>query len=486
MRLRPSLYPGVKNQSLPPLQAAHTFLPKRRRQNMNFNHLLENIPDYKVFLTVDEMDESSRKLAEEYPDLVEMYEAGKSRGGHPIYVLKIGNGPKNAFMFGCPHPNEPMGCMMLEYFSRYLCEHDDFREEFGYTWYLIKSIDVDGTKLNEGWFKGPFTLYNYAKNFYRPIGSEQAEWTFPFDYKKYKWDTPLPETKVLMDIIDEKKPVFMYSLHNAGFGGAYWYLTREAPEIYEKLYAAAEKNHVPLHLGEPEAPFIPCFSKAIYKMLGMAEEYDFIEKYGEGDPVEMMFAGDSSDSYAKKHGTFCLVAELPYFYSPKIEDTTELPYARLEAVERGLKDTLESQNEMASCFDRFKDLCGPDNVFVKIVGRSLDDREKSYTADLNFARQNEEHKKPCKVSEEFDNAIVTRFYSMLSWGSLIRGAKYELERRRGTEDEKMLEEVIAEMEEKLRVLSGWVEEQTQYSVVDIKRLVGVQLESGMIVADYLR
>ena len=453
---------------------------------MNFDHLLENIPDYKVFLTVDEMDESSRKLAEEYPDLVEMYEAGKSRGGHPIYVLKIGNGPKNAFMFGCPHPNEPMGCMMLEYFSRYLCEHDDFREEFGYTWYLIKSIDVDGTKLNEGWFKGPFTLYNYAKNFYRPIGSEQAEWTFPFDYKKYKWDTPLPETKVLMDIIDEKKPVFMYSLHNAGFGGAYWYLTREAPEIYEKLYAAAEKNHVPLHLGEPEAPFIPCFSKAIYKMLGMAEEYDFIEKYGEGDPVEMMFAGDSSDSYAKKHGTFCLVAELPYFYSPKIEDTTELPYARLEAVERGLKDTLESQNEMASCFDRFKDLCGPDNVFVKIVGRSLDDREKSYTADLNFARQNEEHKKPCKVSEEFDNAIVTRFYSMLSWGSLIRGAKYELERRRGTEDEKMLEEVIAEMEEKLRVLSGWVEEQTQYSVVDIKRLVGVQLESGMIVADYLR
>ena len=453
---------------------------------MDFTHLLENIPDYKEFLTVEEMDESSHKLAEEYPDIVEIWEAGKSRGGHPIYVLKIGNGPKNAFMFGCPHPNEPMGCMMLEYFSRYLCEHDDFREEFGYTWYLIKSIDVDGTKLNEGWFKGPFTLYNYAKNFYRPVGSEQPEWTFPFDYKKYKWDTPLPETKVLMDIIDEKKPVFMYSLHNAGFGGAYWYLTKEAPEIYEKLYAAAEKNRVPLHLGEPEAPFIPCYSKAIYKMISMADEYDFAEQYGEGDPVEMMFAGDSSDSYAKRHGTFCLVAELPYFYSPKIEDTSELPYARLEAVERGLKDMLKTHNEMAECFDVFKDLCGPDNVFVKIVKRSLDDRQKSYDTDLNFARQNEDNKKPCKVSEEFDNAIVTRFYSMLSWGSLIRGAKYELERRRGTDDEKMLEDIISKMEEKLLVLSKWVEEQTQYSVVDIRRLVGVQLESGMIVADYLR
>ena len=453
---------------------------------MNFEHLLANIPDYKEFLTVDEMDESSHRLAQEFPDLVTIREAGRSRGGHPIYVLKIGSGSRNAFMFGCPHPNEPMGCMMLEYFSRYLCEHDDFREEFDYTWYLIKSIDVDGTILNQGWFKGPFTLYNYARNFYRPVGSEQPEWTFPFDYKKYKWDTPLPETQVLMDIIDETKPVFMYSLHNAGFGGAYWYLTREAPEIYEKLYEAARKNHVPLHLGEPEAPFIPSFSKAIYKMLGMADEYDFAEKYGEGDPTEVMFAGDSSDSYAKRHGTFCLVAELPYFYSPKIEDTSELPFTRLEAVERGLKEGLEEQNKMAACFDRFRSMCGPDNVFVKIVRRSLDDRQKQYETELNFARQNEENKLPCKVSEEFDNATVTRFYQMLSWGSLIRGAKYELQRRAGTPEEAVLRSVIDEMEEILRVLASEVEEKTQYSVVPIKRLVGVQLESGMIVADYLR
>ena len=112
---------------------------------MNFEDLYKNIPDYKVFLTVDEMDESSKKLAAEFPDICTIREAGKSRKGHPIYLLKIGNGSKNAFMFGCPHPNEPMGAMMLEYFSRYLCEHDDFRNEFDYTWYLIKSIDVDGT-----------------------------------------------------------------------------------------------------------------------------------------------------------------------------------------------------------------------------------------------------------------------------------------------------------------------------------------------------
>ena len=453
---------------------------------MNFEHLLNNIPDYKVFLTVDEMNESSRKLAAEYPDIVTMWEAGKSTKGEPIYCLKIGEGSKNAFMFGSPHPNEPMGCMMLEYFTRYLCENEDFRKEFDYTWYIIKSIDVDGTKLNEGWFKGPFTLANYARNFYRPIGSEQAEWTFPFEYKKYKWDTPIPETQTLMKIIDETKPVFMYSLHNAGFGGAYWYLTRQAPEIYEKLYAAAKRQNVPLHLGEPEAPFIPQFSKAIYKMIAMAEEYDFAEHYGEGDPVDSMFAGDSSDSYASKYNTFCLVAELPYFYSPKIEDTSELSYTRLEAVEKGLKANLEIEDRMAYFFDQYRDLCGPDNNFVKIVGRSLDERKKDYNTQLNFARQNEENKKPCKVSEEFDNLIVTQFYKMLSWGSLIRGAKYERDKRKGTKEEEMLNTIIPQMEKEFDDLAARVEELTQYSVVDIRRLVGVQLESGMIVADYLK
>ena len=54
---------------------------------MNFEHLLNNIPDYKVFLTVDEMNESSRRLAADYPDLVTMWEAGRSTKGEPIYAL---------------------------------------------------------------------------------------------------------------------------------------------------------------------------------------------------------------------------------------------------------------------------------------------------------------------------------------------------------------------------------------------------------------
>lgn len=453
---------------------------------MNFDQLIQNVPDYKVFLTVDEMDANSKKLAEEFPDICSIREMGKSRQGHPIYCLKIGNGTKKAFMFGCPHPNEPMGAMMLEYFSRELCENDALREEFDYTWYLIKSIDVDGTKRNEKWFKGPFTLYNYARNYFRPIGYEQAEWTFPIEYKKYKWDKPIPETKVLMDIIDEVKPDFLYSLHNAGFGGAYWYITGPADELYDKFHNAAEKQNVPLHLGEPEAAYVQQYAPAVYQMIGLEAEYDYDEQYGSGKPWETMYCGTSSDGYAKKYGTYCLVAELPYFYSDKIKNNDTLPFTRLEAVEKGAKMGLDIAEKMNGYMQQFVDLCGDDNPYIKLVRKGIEDRELYYKQDVNFARGNAEYQQPCTVAQQFDNFDITKFYKMLSWGSLIRACEFERDKREEGAEKEKLSTLIEQMEGELKTLSAEVEELTQYSVVPIQKLVRVQLESGMVVADYIK
>jgi hypothetical protein len=91
------------------------------------DRVMAKVPDYQTFMTVDEMDESSRKLAETYPDVVELFEAGRSRGGHPIYCLKIGNGSENAICYGTPHPNEPIGSMLLEAFSQILAEDAQVR-----------------------------------------------------------------------------------------------------------------------------------------------------------------------------------------------------------------------------------------------------------------------------------------------------------------------------------------------------------------------
>lgn len=454
----------------------------------DFQRLIDQIPDYQVFLTVDEMDESSKKLAAQYPDVVSIFEAGKSRKGHPILCLKIGNGSRNALMFGCPHPNEPMGAMMLEYFSKAIAEDHSLREELNYTWYLIKSIDVDGTKLNEKWFKGPITLSNYARNYFRPAGYEQVEWTFPFHYKKYDYDKPIPETQALMKLIDELKPSFMYSLHNAGFGGTYWYLTKEIKEIWDRLYQASSRQKLPLHLGEPEVPYITPFAPAIFPMISSADTYDFTEKYSSVAPEVAMKTGTSSADYAKNQGydTVTLVTELPYFYEPRIESDKMMDFTRREAALKSHTFHYENQKAVKVLYEQIANIISQDNPFAKMVSVGFDHLEEDYKQDCSFVEQNKEFDALCKESEALDNLEIPKFHSLFMWTLLIRSCEHELEKNPSEQAKELLNKIHETGEAEFARRAAIAEHDLNYQVVPIKKLVSVQLESGMIVADYLR
>ncbi len=451
----------------------------------DFTKLIENIPDYQEFLTVDEMDANTMKLQAEYPDKVEVTEAGRSRKGHPIYCLKIAGGDKNAFMFGCPHPNEPMGAMMLEYFTRAIAEDDALRESLGYTWYIIKSIDVDGTQLNEKWFKGPFTLTNYARNYFRPAGYEQAEWTFPMSYKDYTFDKPIPETQVLMKIIDEAKPVFMYSLHNSGFGGTYWYLTRDLSPIWEKLYAASRKQNIPLHLGEPEVNYIKPYAPAIFPLIGQEDTYDYYEKFADVPPETLMSAGGSSGGYAGKYGTVTLVTELPYFFEERIQSDKEMPFTRREAALKKLDYYHGNEQTIETYYSQVKHLISEDNPFAKMVELSLKHSQRDYETEKSFIESSEDYAGPCKESEAFDNLELPKFFGLFMWTLTIRSCEHELEKEHTEEEKALLRRVHEECEAEFAKRGETVERDIHYEVTPIKKLVSIQLESGMIVADYL-
>ena len=189
---------------------------------MDITKILDWIPEYEAFYTVDELDGQVRRLAGTYPQVIRTEVIGTSRQGHPIQAMIAGHGAKNAICFACPHPNEPIGAMTLITMGEIMGAHPEVLEETGFTWYLIPCIDPDGTRLNENWFKGPFTLRRYIRGFYRPPGNKQVEWTFPINIRGAKFDDPLPETQALMQLIDSLKPRFLFSLHNSAFGGAYW------------------------------------------------------------------------------------------------------------------------------------------------------------------------------------------------------------------------------------------------------------------------
>lgn len=455
--------------------------------NKIIEETINNIPEYTEFLTVDEMDANSKKLAEDYPDVVDIFEIGKTRDNHPLYCLKIGEGSNNALMFGLPHPNEPIGAMMLEYFTKELATNEALREKYDYTWYIIKAWDADGTKLNEDWFKGPFTLHNYARNFFRPAGHQQVDWTFPIDYKNLKFDNPIPETEAMMTLIDEIKPKFIYSLHNAGFGGAYWYITHEVEEKYDELRNIAIKHGVPLSLGEPEAPFCEEFSPAIYESLDIRQNYDYLEKYGIKNPEKHIDVGTSSASYSLDNwDSFTLLTELPYFYDERIKDLSETDETRKSVILQKLAMSEKSNKYIVSTLNKIKPYLEDNNPF-RLALEAFTDIDSSNDATREMVENDPKYAKKATVAEKFDNLLVSRFYQMLSYGMLVRASETELNNlKENSEKKNVLQAAFEDSLNELKLLSSELEEKINYQVVPIQKLVAIQLECGLVLADYFQ
>lgn len=453
---------------------------------MDVQTVLADVPDYDTFLTVDEMDASTYALGESHPECVDVFKAGRSRAGHSILCIKIGNGPKNALAFGCPHPNEPIGSMTLEYLSRRLTEDSALREELGFTWYIIKCIDPDGTRLNESWFKGPFSLSEYTRNFFRPASPQQVEWTFPIDYKDLHFHEPLPETQTLMGLIERLKPEFMYSLHNAGFGGVYYYISDPAPDLYEPFHQLAVDAGLPLSLGEPEVPYAITFHPAIYKMLGAEASYDYYEKFTSLDPARAITSGASSAEYARHFAEpFTLVCELPYFYDARVDDQSSAGMSRREAVLEGAETEQAFYDRLNSLYLPVKPLLTVDSPFRKTVDNFIAIGISGLQAKKAWAAGTDELSEDATVAEWFDNLVVSRFYRGLLLGVFVRMLAEELAEGaepRSTEFASAMTQAVAFRDEWLVAL----EADLDYKVIPIRSLVSVQLGAALLAAQHVR
>lgn len=442
-----------------------------------FERFLAEVPNYKTFHTVDELNASSEKLARRHPEKVKISRIGKSRSGEMISALKIGKGKKIALLFAFPHPNEPIGSMTLEYLSSRLVE-DKTLEALDYTWYIVKCADPDGARLNEGWFKGPFTPLNYALNYYRPPGYQQIEWTFPIKYKTLVWDKPIPETKALMKIMEDTLPQFMYSLHNSGFGGVYFYVSSACKPLYPKLQNFAKKEKLPLHLGEPETPYMKQLAEAIFKMPTSLEAYEFLKKHTEKDPAEIINYGTSSDDYARRiAGSFTLVCEMPYYYDPRIGDTSESDVIRKEAVLHSVKLAEERYRFVQKKYSEVKRSLKSHRKkkpFIDAIEDSLKRFPDTIAAQKHWAQTDRKLRRKATVAEKFDSHIISLFYNMLSLGMLYRCIKK-------TNNDKTEAEVL----EHIKKMNKNLEKQLSYKVIPIRSLVKVQLGSALATAEYI-
>lgn len=450
---------------------------------MDLRKIAASIPDYPYFLTIDELNASTRRLAADFPELVSTRVVGQARSGEPIELITIKGGPLQAFVFGGPHPNEPIGTMTIEFLTRQLCEDADLRAELGYTWHFIKCIDSDGMRLNEGWFKGPFTPTNYARHFFRPAPFDQVEWTFPIDYKTLHFNQPLPETQTLMNVIDELKPALLYSLHNAGFGGVYYYATGGDENLFQQFSEIPTWFDLALDLGEPEVSYAEKLAPAVYKWLSSSATYDYLAQNGVEDPATVISGGASSGEYAAQYGSYTLVVELPYYDDPRVNDQSLSTTLRREAILQGL--------DLAEEFDQWINqhlaLVRADLRQETLISRaviSFLSMGKDYReVERKWAQSAEETNRPATQAEVFSNLLGNRFYRLLLLGMLARMLDDEISSGNTSENIRNSRDAARSY---LIEQGAALEGDLNYRALPIRSLVGVQVCAGLATAAYLR
>lgn len=436
---------------------------------IDIDKALERVPAYDRFLTLREMYAKAEQVVAEHPGLASLTYVGHSTDGERIPMVRIGDGEQRMLLFASPHPNEPIGAMLVQFLLDELVVNDGLRA--GRTWYLLPCVDPDGTRLNEGWFAGPFTIRNYARNFFRPRSQEQVEWTFPMSYKEFQFDSPISETRALMQAFEIARPQFVYSLHNAGFGGVYYYISHDIQDAYDDFRRIPTERDLVLSLGEPEMPWAVEFSPAVYKEPSVRDHYDYLEQFGTGSPAAGIQGGGSSFDYLVERGNpVMLVSELPYFQSTQIADLTPTTRTRRDIILTGLEKTAEMMTSVKRVLDLIEGEITDSNRYYRTVRSFVDQILGGLGSQRAWAESASGMGEPATVAQEIDELYIGPFYRLLVASMLRRGIGEQL--ALGASDS-----LIGARDQLEGLLEGWttdIEAHLHYEAIAIKKLVEVQ------------
>lgn len=298
------------------------------------------------------------------------------------------------------------------------------------------------------------------------------------DYKSYTFNDPLPETQAWMRLIEAHPPDFIFSLHNAGFGGVYLYISHDLPSLYPPFFELVKRSGLPRHLGEPEVPYARKFGDAIFGMIGLTDMYDFLAENLEGDPAAALAGGASSYEYARHFGDpFFLVCEMPYFYNHAINDLSKGNVIRRDSVLDGIAQNRQTWSFIRDTLARVENELRVNSPFRDSITMNIPLFFNMMDANEQHARNSPEMGEKATRAECFDNEYGKRFYTLLSVGQLVRMLKTEIE----IEGERpLLMDALASTQSVFESEADYLEQNIDYDVIPIRKLVQVQLGSALL------
>jgi hypothetical protein len=266
-----------------------------------------------AYPTVSGVVAAAHVLTRRHPDLCRMRPVGASRAGRSLWLLSVGHGSRHVLTVAGPHPDEQAGGATALWLAEQAVHDRQRLGGAGLTWDFLLCLDPDGTVLNETGPAGrrpPAVHYRHA---FRPAADEQPEWAGSFR----AGGDELPETRALLAVVDELRPVLQCSLHGTDVGGSWVQLTADVPGLAEPFGKAAAELDIPVQTGTYDALFWRSPGPGVFvQPTGGAQE----RFAGEPESAE-----GSTWSRPHRYGGMTAVIEVPMWASRRVTDPAPHP-----------------------------------------------------------------------------------------------------------------------------------------------------------------
>ena len=386
----------------------------------DFSKILNDIPTYSRFLTVDEIDELV-ELIIALPNVSHRV-IGRAVNDEPLLMLDIGNGNKTALIIGVPHSDEPLGSLVITFFARWLATHKEI-DNFGWRWLLIPILERRGMRLNEGWFNMPESFAAMAKSTFREPTEDQYEWTFPIEYDDYQWTQSRPETLAIKEVLEKEQPELLCGLHHSGFTNGYYYLSEDFPQLYPRLRKFVTALRIPLSDTSPDVPFGKMFSPGFYQMYGLK---DYLNYYAQKDPLILpaLRRGACSDEwYHKKIGGFSFNCEVPMYLSHKLKDKNLSKKSYKKMIEERYvrkKSRVVYSEKLLEKLQPYRDLADP--LLFTLAEKHIDNAKLSLEHEKRILAKSED--KIITKAERFENSVLEDLFDLFFLGQIFSATRH--------------------------------------------------------------
>jgi hypothetical protein len=231
-----------------------------------------------------------------------------------MWLLSAGHGDRHVLTVAGAHANEPVGGASVLRLAGVFARRPELLERLGCAWHFLLCLDPDGAHLAQGWQpEEPVpSLEECHLRLYRPAFARQPE-SLPAPGEQRP---PLPESAVLVGLLDELRPVAQFTLHGIEFGGAFAMLTRPVPGAARAFRRTAALLDVPLDDHPCDGPdWRPDRPGVLLLPDGRAGS--------ERDPSG--FVAESTWLYPRRYGTLTTLVEAPAWGVPAVSDPRPAP-----------------------------------------------------------------------------------------------------------------------------------------------------------------